>query len=271
VLPLGNEHPSESNEIRWRVDGVEGVSMGDDLTLLRDLEHGVELSVASGRLRRGIGYQSARQDTRQSLARTGAILRLRQRNRFYVHASGVADPSGRAFVFVGESGSGKSTIAFALARRGWTLLGDDGVVLEPLEDCTIVHGWRAPLLVSASLHRFFPELHGSAGRAMAGDARGRVPCEAEATTRAPLAALVFVKQGPVGSLGACSDYEALMLLVRQSPWVLLGDRHTPQHFSALQRIVSGTRVLSFCHGPDELMRIGDLFEGKDSCLAGATV
>jgi hypothetical protein len=260
----------ESPPLRWRADGIEGVSSGSDETLLRDLEHGAELHVAGGRLARGVGYSSARPDIRRSLARTGAILRLRQRNRFYVHASGVVDPSGRAFVFVGGSGSGKSTVAFALVRRGWTLLGDDGVVLEPLDHGTIAHGWHSPLLVSASLNRFFPELHDSADRAIPGDARGRVPCDVTTSARAPLAALVFLEQAPVGSLCTCSPFEALMMLVPQSPWVLLGDRYTPAHFSALQRIVAGTRVLSFRHGPTELLRIGDLFEETYSCPSGAT-
>jgi hypothetical protein len=270
VLSIG-EHSSESTETRWRVDGVEGLSMSDDLTVLRDLEHGAELRVADGRLARGAGYGFADRSTRQSLARTGAILRLRQRNRFYVHASGVVAPDGRAFVFVGESGSGKSTVAFALARLGWTLLGDDGVVLEPLADSVIVHGWRSPLLVSVSLQQFFPELEASADQVIAGDVRGRVPCHVEASSRALLSSLVFVKQGPSGSLRPCANNEALMLMIRQSPWVLLGDRYSQEHFRGLQKIVAGTRTLSLVHGPDELMRIGELFEGTDSSLLGAKV
>jgi hypothetical protein len=271
MLPFARVQSTECSGMRWRVDGVEGVCVNDNLTLLRDLECGAELRFSEGRLTRGAGYGFAQRRTRQSLARTGAILRLRQRNRFYVHASGVVDPRGRAFVFAGESGSGKSTVAFALARLGWTLLGDDGVVLEPLADTIIVHGWRSPLLVSTSLQRFFPELEGSADRVIAGDARGRIPCHVNASPRAMLSALVFLKQGPSGSLRSCADNEALMLLIRQSPWVLLGDRYSREHFRALQQIVSGTRALSLVHGPDELMRIGELFNSTDSGLLGASV
>jgi hypothetical protein len=270
MAPLAAEQLSASSGMHWRVDGIEGVCVSDEVTLLRDLDYGAELTVLNGRLARGAGYDLAQRRTRRSLARTGAILRLRQRNRFYVHASGVVDPGGRAFVFVGESGSGKSTIAFALARLGWTLLGDDGVVLEPLADSTIVHGWRSPLLVSASLWRFFPELEGSAHRVIAGDERGRIPFEVDASTRAVLSTLVFVAQGSSGSLRSCGAREALMHLIRQSPWVLLGDRHSRQHFSALQQIAAGTTTLSLVHGPDELMRIGELFNGTDCCLMGAT-
>jgi hypothetical protein len=262
--------PGEPAETRWRVDGIEGVSLSEDRTLLRDLRYGAELCVTHGRLARGAGYRTALPSTRHSLARTGAILRLRQRNRFYVHASGVVDVHGRAFVFVGESGSGKSTLAFALAREGWTLLGDDGVVLEPTDAGTIVHGWRSPLLISTSLGGFFPELRGHAARAMDGDARRRVPWDAEGASRAMLGALVFVTQGAEGWLRGCAESEALMLLIRQSPWVLLGDRHSAAHFRALQRIVAGARLLSFRHGPAELLRMGELFGSiVDPHLGGA--
>lgn len=240
--------------------------------MLRHLGNGAELSVAGGRLAGGTGYRTAHASTRHSLARTGAILRLRQRNRYYVHASGVVDTDGRAFVFVGESGSGKSTIAFALARQGWTLLGDDGVVLEPTVTGTVVHGWRSPLMVSVALDAFFPELHAHAERAIPGDIRRRVPVEVEGSTRAKLAALVFVTQENEGSLQSCSESDALMMLMRQSPWVFLGDGHSSKHFTALQHIVASTRLFSFSHGPAELLRVGELFgSGPESALPGALV
>ena len=243
------------------MDGVEGVALGEGRTLLRDIVNGAELSFQDGRLSRGVGYGSASSLTRHSLARTGAILRLRQRNRYFVHASGVVSPEGRALVFVGESGSGKSTIAFALARLGWSLLGDDGVVLEPLPTGTIVHGWRSPLLVSASLEEHFPELRGHSGDIIAGDKRARVPVHVEGSSHAALGALVFVEQGGNGSLQLCGESHALMQLIRQSPWVLLGDGFSDPHFSALRGIVATTRLLSFRHGPPELRRVAELFAG----------
>lgn len=241
------------------MDGVEGIALSEHRTLLRDLSQGAELFVESGRLAPGVGYDGARKSTRQSLARTGAILRLRQHNRYYVHASGVVSPNNRAVLFVGESGSGKSTLAFALARLGWSLLGDDGVVLEPLPDRTIAHGWRSPLLVSASLREFFPELIHRDGDVLSGDSRRRVPVHMDVSAHAHLAVLVFVQQGRPGSLRACGQSEALMRLIRQSPWVLLGDRFSSGHFAALRRIIATTRLLSFRHGPDELMRVEELF------------
>jgi len=254
------------------MDEIEGSSVDGESTRLRDLRNGAEISVVNGRLVRGSGYGTALPATRRSLARTGAILRLRQRNRYFVHASGVVDSVGRAVVFIGDSGSGKSTLAFALARAGWSLLGDDGVVLEPAEPRAIVHGWRSPLLVSASLEGFFPELQGQSERRIPGDARQRMPWYAEKSSRAELAALVFITQGNDGHLRECGQSEALMLLVRQSPWVMLGDRFSREHFTGLRRLVASARLLSFRHGPSELVQIGELFKSTlASAFHGATV
>jgi len=258
--------------MRWRMDEIEGSSVDEESTRLRDLRNGAELSVVNGRLVRGSGYGTALPATRRSLARTGAILRLRQRNRFFVHASGVVDSSGRAVVFIGESGSGKSTLAFALARAGWSLLGDDGVVLEPAEPRAIAHGWRSPLLVSASLSGFFPELERQSEHRIPGDLRQRMRWYAEGSSRAELAALVFITQGEDGYLRECGESEALMLLVRQSPWVMLGDRFSREHFIGLRRIVASARLFSFRHGPAELVHVGELFSSAlESSLHGAIV
>ena len=240
------------------MDRIEGTSAGDSV-LLTDLDNDAQLSITGGRLARGPGYERAAGASRRSLARTGAIIRLRQKNRYYLHASGVVDAQGRALVFVGESGAGKSTLAFALARHGWSLLGDDGVVLEPTAHGIIVHGWRSPLLVSLDLEEYFPEIARHRALAMMGDARRRVPVHANSTARAQLAGLVFVVQGAPGSLGPCPESSAMLALIRQSPWVLLGDEQSAAHFAALRDIVKSVPIFDFLHGPAELERLGELF------------
>ena len=244
---------------RWQADGVEG-STADATTTLRHLEEHAELHVTRGRLSRGNGYALASRSARHSLARMGAVLRLRQHNRYFVHASGVVNPRGNALIFVGESGSGKSTLAFALARRGWTMLGDDGVVLEPVADSVLVHGWRSPTLVSSTLSPFFPEMRGREHEAIVGDERRRIALSLASAAHARLAGLVFVSLGGVGSLRPCGQAHALTILIRQSPWVLLGDAESAAHFRALQSIVSMIPAREFVHGPAELLRIGDLFD-----------
>lgn len=254
----GSGWKNDSAVNRWRANGVEGVSSSSGATL-RHLEGNAELHVDGGRLSRGIGYADAPRHARHALARMGAVLRLRKHNRFYVHASGVVNRHGKAMIFVGESGSGKSTLAYALTRDGWTLLGDDGVVLEPLADSVLVHGWRAPSMVSTSLAPYFPEMFNRAHEAIAGDERNRVPVRLATTGRARLGGITFVSQGATGSLRPCGQAHALTMLIRQSPWVLLGDPESGAHFRALQSIVGTVPTHELVHGPAELLRVGEIF------------
>jgi hypothetical protein len=243
----------------WRANGVEGSTTLAGTTL-RHLQENAELHVEHGRLTRGIGYSAASRDARQALARMGAVLRLRQHNRFYVHASGVVNGRGRALMFVGASGTGKSTLAYALGRQGWRMLGDDGVVLEPLADSVLAHGWSSPSMVSTSLAAFFPEMSESANPARAGDERNRVPISLARASHGRLASIVFVSVGVNGSLRSCGQAHALAMLMEQSPWVLLGDAESASHFRALQTIAGTIPAYELVHGPAELSRISDLFD-----------
>lgn len=66
--------------------------------------------------------------TRTALFATNVFVRLALKSKgiFFLHASAaVAD--GGAAVFAGENESGKSTLARALACRGWKLFSDDGL------------------------------------------------------------------------------------------------------------------------------------------------
>lgn len=58
---------------------------------------------------------------------------LRQRGLLVVHACAVASDDG-AVCLVGESGWGKSTLAEAFCQRGYALLTDDVVAIEPGRD-----------------------------------------------------------------------------------------------------------------------------------------
>src|SRR5580704_13054625 len=193
---------------RWQFNAVVGLSTGDDAQLTH--EAGGELWVRTDRLVRGAGYGAALRQSRRELARTGAILRLRRRGRYHVHASGVVSPTGRVVLFTGVSGSGKSTLAYALARRGWRLLGDDSVIIEiepqgteprAADSGVTAYAWRDTLLVSAALASAFPELgHDADARAIPGDPRRRVPVDVAVGRSGPVAAVICLAQGPDDSL-----------------------------------------------------------------------
>ncbi|ODP38550.1 HprK-related kinase A [Sphingomonas turrisvirgatae] len=68
---------------------------------------------------------------------------LGQRRYLLLHASGV-ERDGKALLMTGESGAGKSTLAALLMTRGWRLLGDEFVLIDPATG--MAHGF--PRLIS---------------------------------------------------------------------------------------------------------------------------
>ena len=216
---------------------------------------GGTLTVRHGRLRRGDRYADTPRADRQFLARVGAILRLRERGRFHLHAAGVADPAGRAWLLAGENGSGKSTLAYALVRQGWKLIGDDGVIIERGPTGMIVHAWREPLAVSRALAADFPELAGVAPPPDFHDERHRVPMRFPVAQRASVAALVFLRRGERDLLEPMPPAEALTLLVKQSAWVLMNDGHSALHLAALRELVAQTPLFRLTHTSRQLHEI----------------
>jgi hypothetical protein len=240
----------------WQFNAVQGTTSADGARLTHVLT-GAELIVRGGRLFRGAGYREAPSGPRRELARAGAILRLRQRRRYHIHAAGVVDPAGRAWLLVGPTGSGKSTLAYALARSGWTVLGDDGVIVEIQQSGVVAMGWREPLRVSRTLAGVFPELGGehAAARAIPGDLRQRAEMAVPAARAAPVAALIWIQQGPVDQLTSLSPTQALVDLVRESAWVLIADGGAAAHLEALRRLVTEVPSYRLVHSPAQLRDI----------------
>jgi hypothetical protein len=239
----------------WQFNFVQG-AVEPDGARLTHVVSGAELLLRHGRLVGGSGYRSAPAASRRELARTGAILRLRAHRRYHIHAAGAVDRAGRAWLLAGPTGSGKSTLAYALARAGWPILGDDGVIVEVRRHDILAYAWREPLRVSSDLERFFPELASeSAGRPVEGDARRRTEIPVKGIRSAPLAALVWVEQGPKDSLTPLPPAEALIELVRQSAWVLIADGRSVDHLDALRHIASSVPSFRLVHSPAQLVGI----------------
>lgn len=242
--------------IDWQWGEVDARNEPDGVSLTHR-HGGAQLLIRDGRLVRGKGYGAAPARARRDLARVGAIVRLREQMRYLLHASGAVDPQGRAWLFSGDSGSGKSTLAYALARRGWTVLGDDGVVVEIAHGVVQALPWRDPLMVSENLTPAFPELENHQALPDTADPRRRAPVQVAAAARAPVAALVFVHRAELRLMERITPVQALASLVRQSPWVILNDRHSPFHLAALQR-VARLPAFRLGHTPAELHGIADV-------------
>ena len=229
---------------------------------LTHLRSGAQLLVRGGRCARGAGYAGAPAADRHALARAGAVLRLRARGRYLIHAAAAVDPrTGKAWLFAGDSGCGKSTLVYALARAGWTPLADDGLPVEPVAGGgAVAHPWRSPLLVSDAQAPHFPELRGRAPL-LPDDARRRVaaapPVGAGAArpASAPVAAIVFPAQTGRDAADRLGATAALAAIVRQSPWALLGDADAPRHLAALRDLAAAVPAFRLEHTARQLRRI----------------
>jgi hypothetical protein len=245
-------HGASLTDFRWQFNAIVGTSRGTDAHLTHDA--GAELWVRAGRLSRGPGYETLPAASRRELARAGAILRLRRGGRYHLHASGVVDPRGRAWVLSGVSGSGKSTLAYALARVGWRVLGDDGVILELASDGVTAHAWRQALWVSTDLRGTFPELDAPP---VLNDARRRLPRAMPVARRGPLVGMVFLNQGETDQLTRISAVEALVQLIAQSAWVLIPDDDARRHLDALRTMATRVPAYRLTHSPRQLHVIAD--------------
>ena len=246
-------------EVTWQWGHVDATQDGRDVCLTHRLTS-ARLRVRDGRLRRDIGYDEATPAVRRELARVGAIVRLRQRGRYFVHASAVVDPHGRAWVLAGNTGAGKSTLAYALARSGWSVLGDDGVIIDVQGGEIIAHAWRDPLMVGAALAHQFHELKAYGVRAPDADLRQRVPISATQACRGPVSALLLLERSSVFAITRLGPRDCLAALIRQSPWVILGDGDSRDHLDALRRL-SAIPAFHLRHTAAELWRIAEVLTG----------
>ena len=243
-------------DVTWRWSDVEATTTATE-TQLRHRPSGAQLTVRAGRLLGGNGYTTADAVARRDLARVGASVRLRQKGRYLVHAAGVVDPWGRAWLLSGDSGAGKSTLAYALARAGWSVLGDDGVLIEVVGGNVVAHPWKDPLNVSRTLAPDFPELQQHAPRARLGDPRQRVPMALPLGRSAAVAAVIMLERGETHAVESIGPLEALAVLIRQSPAVMIDDDHARAHLQTLTRAAA---LLCFRvqHTPAELHTISTI-------------
>jgi hypothetical protein len=183
-----------------------------------------------------------------------------------VHAAAVVAPNGGAWLLAGDSRAGKSSTTAALVAAGWDYLSDDSVVLSPARSGDpsgiSVEGWRSGF----SLDR------GWRDGVSTGD---RVETEANAIgggkwrPAAPLAGVLFprVDASSPTALGAISQANAFVELVRQSPW-LLADRGSAPAVAALLCHAAVMPAARLSLGADSYARPERLVEVLSAIVAG---
>jgi hypothetical protein len=238
----------------WRIGPVDIVASGPN-ALLHDAPSGAQLRVTGTRLSRDAHYDTAPRDARIRLVRAGAMIALRARGLYQLHASAAVDPRGIGWLFAGPSGVGKSTLAYALSRQGWQILGDDGVVLEPTAGGATLHAWREPLQVSSALTTEFPELRERERFENVNDPRRRIPMPVSTARHAPLGAIIFPRRSEKDRLTRMSQTMALAELIVQSSQVLLADSETPRHFARLRDVIAAVPSFRLEHTQKQLHEI----------------
>lgn len=259
VSPLAQS----SGATPWRIGPVDVVATGAN-ALLHDAPSGAQLRVTGTRLSRDTNYDTAPRDARIRLVRAGAMIALRARGLYQLHASAAVDPRGIAWLFAGPSGVGKSTLAYALSRHGWQILGDDGVVLEPTSSGATLHAWREPLQVSAALTTEFPELRERGRFENVNDPRRRIPMPVSTARHAPLGAIIFPRRSEHDRLTPMSQTMALAELILQSSQVLLADSETPRHFARLADVIARVPGFRLEHTQKQLHEIANTL--RDAAL-----
>jgi len=244
----------------WRIGPIDVIAT-DTEALLHDTPSGARLRVSGTRLSRGAHYASAPRDARIRLARAGAMIALRARGLYQLHASAAVDPDGRGWLFAGPSGVGKSTLAYALSRQGWMMLGDDGVAREPTAAGARLHAWREPMQVSSALAPEFPELRARQQFENVNDPRRRIPMPTLIARHAPLVAIIFPRRSATDQLTPMTQTMALAELIVQSTQVLLADSETPRHFARLRDVVANVPSFRLEHTQRQLHAIANTLRG----------
>ncbi len=171
---------------------------------------------------------------------------LAWRGRIVLHAGCVAS-AAEAIAFLGESGAGKSTLCAAFARAGWSLLGDDALVVARSEDggfevFPTYPGLRLPAdsrARLASVAASSPVAHTTAKRRIAWPRPDSVP--------RPLLALYILETSPNAEdsprVEEIRGREALLALVRASFQLHLDDpARTEAHFARLSALAATVPV-----------------------------
>lgn len=176
------------------------------------------------------------------LARTG---------RFMLHSGAVAR-DGQALLLIADSGQGKSTLCWAAAQHGWSLLSDDHTIVRPTDEGFELIGLPKPLAVPEEvLDEEIGVLVERFGRR-----RRQLPATMLGRGWYPLQAIVRPRHGdtPAGALERSSASELLDLLI--GSYAALGDADLLRRFFPHAAALTRGQTWDLFHGSDPSTRLG---------------
>jgi hypothetical protein len=176
------------------------------------------------------------------LARTG---------RYMLHSGAVAR-DGRALLLIADSGQGKSTLCWAAAQHGWSLLSDDHTIVRPAEGGGIeLIGLPKPIAIPEEV------LDEDVGVLVErfGRRRRQLPATMLGRGWYPLAGVVRPRHGdtPEGALEPSSASELLDLVL--GSYAALGDADLLRRFFPHAAALTRERTWDLFHGSDPSTRL----------------
>ncbi|HEX8573280.1 MAG TPA: hypothetical protein VF759_11075 [Allosphingosinicella sp.] len=171
---------------------------------------------------------------------------IHQRGELPLHASTLVSPDGEmAVAIAGHSGAGKSTTAYALALRGWALLGEDLTRVTIEEGKPLAWPGRGRLrLLDDACASFGLD---PASLAQAPNGQGKYLLEPERRDRpAPLGAVVVLDRSPAEPrLDPVGGAAAVGLIAEHTyrPHYVSALGQGRRHFQLVAAVAAGARVL----------------------------
>lgn len=196
----------------------------------------VDLGGLRATLRVGMEESSAARSDVYSMLTVSAALLLGRLNRALLHAAAVETPAGEGWLLAGDARSGKSTTCINLIHSGWDFLSDDQVVLyrNAAIDSLRIEGWARPFHIDEGWEEGTP-----GGRRVTLDPFDVRPGALRRT--ASLAGLILteVRADQPTELEPLPPGDALVGLIRQSPWLLADRAAAAEILDMLRQVASG--------------------------------
>lgn len=188
---------------------------------------------------------------------------------YRLHCGAVRDPDGSGWLLVGDSGRGKSTSTMALATSGWRYAADDAAYIVQKDGNIVAHGWQVPVNLTAASAA-------SLGISIPGDFAGakcapNLPEHIASRRVSELSVnrLLFPEFGARSSLEPLSAADALVRLVRASPWLFCQAELAVPYLACL-RAAAMLPAARLILGPELLQapqRLAELLSNSERTIA----
>lgn len=185
------------------------------------------------------------------------------RHCFAIHANGLCDPEGRAYLLVGNSGSGKTTLAMTCVQQGWHYLGDDVVLLGQsgldihayalrrdfaCSQRTLAHLWAQDSSNRPGMTAVGDEAIPDAKQMI--DEAGFYPARVLPTLRPTMICFTHIVQQPQSQLSPLAQSQALIYLAQQSAGLMTDRTIAQRQLTLLKQLTTQAPGYTLALGQD---------------------